>query len=367
ILSHVYEDISIFNAREAALNDITELLLAMQAGLDRLQVQTAQRVKIGGEIGRLIDTMDNLVAAAKHRAMPLLSPAGRVAPYPVRGRKMNLADIVFLVHRGEWMKKDAHSLARNVNLLVSALSGAGLDLRFGVQPYESYSQSSGPLRENLRGLLDDLDAIYFNGEVRNTLSAVAQVVGEQAFRQDAHRFIVLVSDGNAHDDFGTMREDAMAALRGAGATLISIGVNNPHTGRPYTVCDDMATATGGKSINYETVPMEKAVEELVETIREIIMRRGAATYESDDREFQIGPGAEDTFSVRFPDYRPETLGLSDLPLEKEEDFRTAVQRIQTALDTVTDDRAEKTIIHNYLNRILSFFDELRVYKLDLHY
>ena len=366
ILSYVYEDISLFKAREGALNDVTELLLAMLNNLDHLKVRSSQRDRIKGEINRLIEIMDNLVAAAKYRSEPLLKPAERVAPQPVRGRKMNLVDIVFLVHRGDWMKRDVESLSKNAHLMVSALAGAGLDLRFGVQPFESYSQASGPMRSDLRGLMDDLEAIYFNGKSRNTLAAVAQAVAEQSFRPDSHRFLVLLSDGAAQDDFGDMRDDAHAALRAAGAALISLGVNNPSTGRPFSVPEELAAVTGGRCINYENVPMENAVEELAETIREIILRRGAFTYQSTARTFQVGPGAADTFQAGFPDYRPEILGLGKIALEKEEDFRAAVEKIGAALDTVVRDRAEKAIIHNYLNRILTFFDELRVYKLDLH-
>jgi hypothetical protein len=80
----------------------------------------------------------------------------------------------------------------------------------------------------------------------------------------------------------------------------------------------------------------------------------------------VGPESSDNIMVKFPDFRLDTLGLRNLPLNTETDFMAALQRIDAAIGQTSHDRTEKSILQKYLHRIIDVFDEIRLYKLDFH-
>jgi len=364
VLSNVYEDIELFRVRQGALNEITLLLSSMRDGVDTVIRKPSKRTALRNEIDGLLATMEHLVSSTKYRSIPLLEPSKRIAPYPVGGTRDNRADIIFLVDRDRWMKKDVKGLARNAHVMNSVLANSGVDARFGVQPFGRVSQPTGPLRQDVEDFAADLEAIYFNGKVKNALTAIGQALREQSFREDSRRIIVVFSDGEAHDDYGSAREDIIDELRSGGATLFYIGSNDRLTGYPFGVYDELAERTGGACYNFESNTLDEVMTSLADGIISCMVDRGASLYESMERVLPIGPGAGDTVTAHFPDFRPGSLGLSDLPLENEADYREAIRVIQGALDTVVRDRRDKTILQDFLERILRVFDELRDYRLD---
>mgnify|MGYP006289574875 CR=1 FL=1 len=308
--------------------------------------------------------MEQLISAASHRSVPLLEPNRRIAPYPAGAESANMADVIFLVDRNRWMQRDVLGLARHIYVLNSVLVNAGVDLRFGAQPFEKESQPAGPLRTEVDDIAADLETIYFNGAVRNVLRAVNQSLRDQSFRTDSRKAIVVFSDSEAHDDYGSAREETAGALRAANAALFYVGSNDRYTGYPFGIYEELASATGGRCVNFENIPIDDALQQLAQGIFDFMISKGASLFDSQDRVVSVGPGSADRVTTRFPDFRPQSLGLKELPLETEQDYRQAIETIKNALNTVVSDRREKLILQDYLQRILRVFDELRKYRLD---
>lgn len=366
VLSNVYDEIEMFKTREGALNDIIQLLIRMHYGIDLIQMSPANRDAIKSEIEGLISSLDQIVATAKHRSIPLLTSYNRIAPFPSSGGNENNVDVIFLVDRNRWMKRDARALARNAHLLFNDLRDRGVSPMFGIQHFERTSQPAGPLRESPADFAADLQAIYFSGQARNSLTAISNALEDQSLRPGAATMLVMFTDSAAHDDYGDMRDEITSALNNAGATLFTLGVCNRYTKLPFPVFEDICAGTGGRYINFASRPMPDALEELAAAITRKILDRGAKVYSTDDHDVHIGPGPADSVTVRFPDYSPEKLGFHDIALDTEEDFRNAVQVINNALNQATIDRTEKGILFNYLERIVSHFDTIRIFKLDFH-
>ncbi len=366
VLSNVYEEIDLFKTREGALNDIIHLLIRMHYGIDLLQIMPAERNAIKGEIEALISNIDQIVATSKHRSIPLLTSYKRIAPFPGATHEHNRADVIFVIDRNRWMRRDVRILAHNAHLLYNDLRDRGIIPMFGVQQFERTSQPSGPLRESAGDFADDLEAIYFSGQTKNALTAIRNALDEQPFRPDAAKMIVMFTDSEAHDDYGNMRTEIIAALNDAGATLFALCVNNRYTKLPFPVYEEIAAGTGGRHINFAQHAMPDVLEELAAAITKRMVEKGARIYTTNDRYVHIGPDPGDSVTIRFPDYSTDKLGLRNLGLDTEEDFRNAVGLIDKALQQATIDRTEKGILFNYLERIVSHFDTIRVFKLDFH-
>lgn len=361
VLTNVYDDISLFQERDSALNDIMELLLAMRNCVDIVVAMRSERDFIKDQLDRLIGQMDQIVRQSRHKNMSLLEPVGKVAPIAGAG---NLVDIVFIIDRDPWIRKEAEKIAKNIGVFYGALINHGLKPMFGVQPFERYSQSSGPLRSDPRLTSEEISSIYFKGEARNSLTAISQAVSDQNFRSNAKKILVLVCNGEPQDDFGELRNEAMSAVSEAGASLYVVSVNNQFSGRPHSVYRDMAASASGECFSFEQMPIEIVLEKLAGSIVNSAMNSGAQVFESQERNIVIGPGPSDTLNVRFPDMRTESLGLTELPLNNESDFMTALNKIQSAIGLVSEDRIEKNIFLNYLERIIKYFDDARNYRLD---
>lgn len=366
VLANVYEDISLFNKRQSALNEITHFLLRMREDVDLLSIAPAHRNALKEEIDLLRRHIDFIVETTTHRSLPLLSPHLRMVSFPGHGQSGNRADVVFLVDRDERMGRDIKSLMREIHILYHGLKNRGVDLRLGIQAFERASQPAGPMRGELEEFISDLGAIYFNGKTRNALTAVKEALADQDFRDDAHKFLVIFTDNEAHDDYGSAREETVDLARDASATVYAISSYDRLRGIPFPVYDDLTRGTGGKYLNINHSSPEEILSRLAAEIAERMMQRGAPVVHAMDRHVHVGPEQNDTLTVRFPDFRTDSLGLRNLPLETEDDFRAAIERIDHAIEQVVLDRKEKAILHSYLSRIIDFFDGIRVFRLDFH-
>jgi hypothetical protein len=177
---------------------------------------------------------------------------------------------------------------------------------------------------------------------------------------------VIFSDGEAHDDYGSARDETGEIVQGAGATVYVMSVREYFTKTPFSGYESMARATGGKYFDLNSMPYEENLSLLAGEMAERMISRGAPVVEAADRFIHIGPEPSDAITVRFPDFRTDTLGLRDMPLDSESDFVSALGRIDGAIAQVSFDRAEKSILQKYLRRIIDVFDEIRIYKLDFH-
>jgi hypothetical protein len=366
VLSNVYEDMDIFKERQSALNEITYSLLRMKDYVDVLKINLTGRQAIKGEIDLLTRQIDLIAETTHRRAIPVLKPVPRIVTFGGDGEVTNKADVVFVVDRSPRMRKDALHLSQTAHVFWNELKNRGVDLRMGVQTFERTSQPSGPMREYIDGFIEDLGAVYFNGTVKNALAAIKDALSEQSFREDAQKFIVIFSDGEAHDDYGTTRDETAAAAREAGATVYAMSASDSFTKSPFSGYDAVARATGGRYFDLNRTPYEDNLSMLAGEIANRMVASGAPVIEAADRYIQIGPEKSDAITVRFPDFRTNTLGLRDMPLESESDFKLALEKIDGAIKQISFDRAEKNILQKYLHRIIDVFDEIRLYKLDFH-
>ncbi len=366
VLNNVYEDISVFKTRQAALNEITYFLLRMREYVDILTINRIHRQAIKNEIDLLTSQIDLITETTHRRTIPVLKPFQRIVTYGMEAGVSSLADVVFLIDRDARMKKDVMQLTRTAHVLAGELKNRGVDLRLGVQTFERTSQPSGPLRAGIDDFIADLKAIFFNGATKNTLAAVRQTLEEQSFRNGAHKFIVVFTDSEAHDDYGTAKDETITAAAEADATVFVMSANEFFSKSPFHSYNELARNTGGRYFDLNRVTYEDNMSRLAAEIAIRMAQRGAPVVEATDRFVQIGPEPSDIINVKFPDFRTDTLGLRNLPLDTEDDFKTALGRIDSALSTISFDRAEKSVLHKYLKRILDVFDDIRLYKLDFH-
>ena len=366
VLNNVYEDMAVFSERQAALNEITYSLMRMRDYVDQLTLSRATRQSIKNEIDFLTRQIDLIAETTHRRAIPVLKPFQRIVNFGGAAGKTNKADIIFLIDRDARMRKDVGQLARTSYILWNELVNRGVDLRMGVQTFERTSQPAGPPRETLDQFNADLGSVFFNGSTKNTMVAVRQTLTEQSYREDAQKFVVIFSDGEAHDDYGSTRDETADAALETETTVYVMSSSDTFTKTPFSGYDTIARATGGKYFDLNRTTYEDNLSMLAGEIAGRMIARGAPVVEASDRFVHIGPDQTDTITVRFPDFRSDTLGLRNLPLDSETDFMSALERIDGAITQISFDRAEKNILQKYLRRIIDVFDEIRIYKLDFH-
>jgi hypothetical protein len=363
VLLNVYEDIEMFDARGSALDDIAFLLVRMRDRLDSVVSGNDRRADIREGMGALAEELERAADTAKRRNIPLLKPVVQVASPPESAPTVS-ADIVFVVSRSSSMKSDAEALLRGLNAFCSDLANRGVDAMLGAQPFERSSQPAGPLRSSIYEISDDLRSIFFNGETSNALAAVRQSLEDQSFRENSLKAIVVVSDRDADDDYGSAGEEALEAVREAGAVVFAIAGKDFFSNRPFPALNRLVSGSGGEYLSINKASFADNFAELAERIAEALMSRGAHVTETRERVVHIGPGPADSVLVQFPDYRPDALGLRNLPLETEDDFAFALEKISDAISVVAEDKTEKNALLERLRRILRFFDGIRAFRLD---
>ncbi|GEM_PF-2056904 len=364
VLLNVYEDIEMFDARASALDDIAFLLMRMRDRLDDVVSGRDRRADIRAGMDALAEGLERAAETAKRRNIPLLKPVHRVASPPESAAPADMADIVFVVSRSASMKSDAEAMLRGMNAFSSDLANRGVSAMFGAQPFERSSQPAGPLRSSIFEISDDLRSIFFNGETANALAAVRQALEDQSFRENSLKAIVVVTDRDADDDYASAGEEALDSVRTAGATVFAIAGKDFFSNRPFSALNRLVEGSGGEYLSINKASFADNFAALAERIAEALLSRGAHVTETSERIVHIGPAPADSFLVQFPDYRPDALGLRSLPLETEEDFAAALEKISDAIAAVAQDKTEKNSLLERLRKILKFFDGIRAFRLD---
>ena len=363
VLLNVYEDIELFDARGSALDDIAFLLVRMKDRLDEVVSGRDRRADIRAGMDALADGLEHAAESAKRRNIPLLKPVSRVASPPESAPAV-LADIIFVVSRSASMKSDAEAMLRGMNAFSSDLANRGISAMFGAQPFERSSQPAGPLRSSIFDISDDLRSMFFNGETANALAAVRQTLEDQSFRENSLKAIVVVSDRDADDDYASAGEEALEAVSNADAVVFAIAGKDFFSNRPFSALNRLVESSGGEYLSINKASFADNFAALAERIAEALLSRGAHVTETSERIVHIGPAPADSFLVQFPDYRPDALGLRNLPLETEEDFAAALEKISDAIAALAEDKTEKGALLERLRRILQFFDGIRAFRLD---
>jgi hypothetical protein len=174
-------------------------------------------------------------------------------------------------------------------------------------------------------------------------------------------------DNEADDDIGTAREQTIGRLRESRATLFALSVLDTLTKNPLSVYNDLVRATKGRYFNIETIDYRTTFATLAAAIGETVASSGAPVIMSNERTIPLGPAHDDTLQIKFPDFQPASLGISDLRLETRDDFQAACSVIERALESVSDDVMEKRVLNNHLDRILTHFDSIRYFRLDFQF
>ncbi len=366
VLSNVYEDITIFRERQAVLNEITYSLLRIRECVDSLSMSRSKRTLIKNEIDLLTDQIEQLSNVEFLGKIPILKPIRRLVQVQAEDRKSNQADIVFVLDRNPEMKKDVLHLAKNLYLFANVLKNRGVDFRFGAQTFDRTSQPSGSMRDEVEAFIPDLNAIFFNGNTKNTLQAIRDALAEQNFREGAQKYVIVVSDGDPSDDYGDALERTIEAVNEAGAVVFALGSRELFTKMPYPAYERLSASSGGVFIDINKSQYAENMAALATLIADSMVKNGSSYVETGDRFIQVGPESSDDVLVSFPDFRPGTLGLLNMPLENENDIVAALKSIDSAVGQIANDRAEKGLLQKYLHRIIGVFDEIRLFKLDFH-
>lgn len=366
VLHNVYQDRDIFEIRNRSLQQITDLLARMRRAVDRYPFSDPEKDAIRQEIDMLSRNIEVVVAQSRFYNMPLLAPARKVAPLtPETARSAgNVTDIVFVLSRSTSLRRDVRLLAQHASDFASDLVNMGLDVRFGLQTYGRTSQPAGPFRRTVDEFIQDLLSVPLGKEPQNTLEALRNASDDFSFRVPSNRFFVLLTDKEASDDFGDARDLTVETLKASGITLHVLSVNDSFSGVPFSAYEDITRATNGQYINIGVTDYRSTIASLARAVGDRIESSGAPMIFSENRTLPLGPESSETMTVRFPDFRPETLGIEDLKLETKDDFIQACSLIDDAIRNVSEDVGEKRLLHDYLDRILSHFDTLRLYRLD---
>ena len=364
VLNNVYEDIAMFHVREGALNEIMDLLSRMRRAVDRYPFSDREKDLIKNNIDGLVDNIRLIVKHSRYYAIPLLEPMQRAAPFGQTADAGNKVDIVFVLARSESMRRDVKLLAQHAKDFANELANFGLDVRMGLQPFARTSQPAGPFRTTTDEFIQDLGTVHFSGENMNALAAIQNSLDDFSYRIPTHRFLIVFSDHEAHDDFGGKREETLEMLQSSRTTLFALSVNDSFTRMPLFAFEELAEATGGRYLNIEKTDYRNTLSELAEALAEKVMGAGTPVIMSNERTVPIGPDHDDIINIKFPDFRPAALGLTDITLESSEDFKQACKIIEDAISAVSDDVLEKRVLTSYLDRILSHFDSIRSFRLD---
>jgi flagellin-like hook-associated protein FlgL len=366
VLHNVYEDRDIFELRRRGLQQIMDLLQRMRGFVDRYPFSDKEKDVVRAEIDALSKGIEQVAAQTRFFNMPLLAPALKVAPLqPESARSAgNATDIVFVVSRAQSLRKDVRLLADHAPHFATDLANMGLNARLGLQTFGRTSQPAGSFRISAEDFMADLNSVSPGKEPQNALEALRNAVEDFSFREPCGKFVILLADADANDDFADARERTIEALKNARATLHVFSVNDPFTGAPFAAYEEIAHATGGQYFNIAVTDYRSALASLSAAICAQAVESGAPVVYSENRALPIGPEASETISVRFPDFRPGALGVDSLKLETRQDFMEACAVVDNALRTLSEDAGEKRLLSEFLDRILSHFDTVRLYRLD---
>lgn len=369
VLTNVYEDKTLFTLRETGLNEIMEILYVMRQAVDKCPFSEGEKKLVKQDIDALTERIHHIVLGARHRNMPLLQPVPHIAAdAPDAPRTAaNVVDIAFVLSRSVNMRRDIKLLARHIRDFYFDMVNFGLDVRLGLEPFSRAGRPAGPMRDNPDAFIEDIQSVPLVEGDRNSLTAVRNALEDFSYRAPSHRFIVLFVDNEADDDIGTAREQTIDRLRESRATLFALSVLDSLTKKPLSVYNDLARATKGRYFNIENIDYRSTLAALAGTIAETVASSGAPIIMSNERTIPLGPSHDDTLQVKFPDFRPAALGISDLRLETRDDFQAACSIIERALESASEDVMEKRILNNHLDRILTHFDSIRYFRLDFQF
>lgn len=368
VLHNIYEDMDLFGTRDTGLNSIAFALFHMRDALEKYPIFENRKKTVKADIDYLIQEIELVVAQSRHHSIPLLEPMNKLSPLPGKNASVqaNLADIVFIVSRSSAMRRDVKLLAAHIPDFYNELRNFGMEIRLGLMSYARTAQPAGPMRSTPEEFLEDLYAMNFTAESGNSLGAIQSALDDFLLRPGAGRHFIMLSDSDAHDDFGDMRHQTAERLSSEKVIFHALSVRDHFTRAPLAVYDSLAGSTGGSYYNIDQTEYRLTLSALAQKIAHLAVEAGATVVSSNDRTIPVGPSNYDFISVRFPDFRPAALGIVNLKLDTEDDFQIAFRIVENALSEISMDKVEKRVLQEHLVRILNHFDESRGYRLDFN-
>ncbi|MEW5945625.1 MAG: hypothetical protein AB1742_05450 [bacterium] len=365
ILDNLHFDVSVFAVRDRALDSIIGLLSKMRAFLEERPVFSRAPDELRADLDALAGEINDVALKTRYNEIPLLTPFDKVVATGEAAPPMNRADVVFVAPRTRRMRAELNAVARNVPEMALELSNRGVVSRLGLLTYDSASHPGG-VHASVEEFQNEIYRLAPGTEgVENGLQALQDALRLPLDGASAWIFVIL-SDLDAADDFADMRAVTLRMLGAAGVTVFALSANDPYTRVPFGVYSEITGATGGAYYNIDRTPYPELMPLVAADAARSLMNRGANCVRATEREIPLGPGPGDTLRVRLPDFRPDALGIENLPLDTEEDFVAAVRRIVEVIGFAVTDRAEKNVLRGYLHRILDYFHNTRSYQLDFH-
>lgn len=366
VLLNVHHNADVLLARDAAEIEAIHILLSVQRSLSEVSSWKFDRDAIRSEVQSLVIVLASTIRNAKWRNAPLLAPLRSLAAGFV-GELSNAADIVWVVSSDESLIPETVEISRSVAAFHSGLLDRGVDPAYALLAFDRLSRPFGPFSRDIDDLRSALSVIPRGDGLRNALAALADVTSSFSFRPGASPFVILLADAGPDDDWGDRRDETIDLLRSRDITVYILCVTKDFTNRPFEAWREIAGNTGGACLNFGQTPIHELLSRLPSLISDRIAQRGHGVVSSSDRHLPLGPSSADTVVVRFPDFSPEQLGLDSLPLETNDDFHSALDRVRVIIESLSRDRAEKQTLLSHFNRIVGYFDGTRRYRLDFRY
>ncbi|MBB5179327.1 flagellin [Planomicrobium koreense] len=363
---NIQDGISFIQTAESGLAKIADpnlhrlRQLAVQAGNDTLS--SGDRQAIQNEVNQILGNIDDIADDTKYNGISLLNvPAAFQEPQA--NQPSNKSDIVFIIDKTGSMGDDIAMVAANIQDFATALNSKGINIQLGLVTYGDVVPSEGgdpirllPLTTDIDKFEQSIKAIQVGGGGGGYMGAESGLEGineamEYAFRSDASKQFVLITDAKVHDDNTDLDggdgqslfdiEDMAARVKNQDIKLTVVG---PADGNVDVQLQRLSEPTGGAYLNIRgdfSSQLKVLANEIVND----------SSSENADLQIQIGANAGEVYGINLSDARTESLGINQLKVDPWSEAQKAISKLDGAMQQVSSERAKYGAYENSLGHL----------------
>lgn len=350
---NIQDGISVCQVMDGALNEIHDILhrmtqLSVQAANDTLAPE--DRYAIQQEINQLVYELDRTTSSAEFNTKPLFTSQERAAR--VNDLIKGEADIIFVVDNTGSMNSPINNVVNNLSAFTNSLSG--YDIQYGVVEFGDLGSKfeASPFMQSEDDVKQRLSQIHTGGGGRlleeNALEGIMKALDYPFRGGSATKEIILVTDAGFHDksvdgysDF-TDKEVAQA-LKAKDARLSVV------TRKQHMPLYENNLVDDGMMLDIFS-DFHSSLAELAEDIA-----HNAGTVEhlaAKDICIHMGSSADDYMFIHDYIVNSKTLGLSNLDCSSHKNACDCLEKIDNALDQISDIRSTIGADQNRLEHAL---------------
>jgi flagellin len=330
--------------------------LAVQAGNDTLS--SGDRQAIQNEVNQILSNIDDIAEGTKFNGINLLNVPDTL-PKSAGERPADKSDIVFILDKTGSMGSNLAHVEENLQDFTTQLKAKGIDIQLGLVAYGDSAPSQGA---------EQVDVTSFTSDVKKFEESISNIVvggggdfaesglegiGEAmkfAFRDDASKQFILVTDAPVHDNDDLDGGDGLSEFDIEDVALllkeseIKLTVIGPRVDTTEEQLRRLSEPTGGGYLD-----LNEDFSSQLDALAEGIVRDSSSG--NVDVFLQIGANLGEVYGIDLSDARTESLGIDNLKVDPWSEAQKAILKLDDAMQQVSSERAKYGAYENSLGHL----------------